>query len=166
MTAACPFCAIDPVRVFHRGEWVIGVWDAFPVPPGHALLVPERHIATWFDATAAEQSELTRAIDIARRAILERHQPDGFNIGIDIGESAGQTVFHLHVHVIPRYRGDVPDPRGGVRHVIPQRANYLQHSTDTASAVIRDAAAAYRGVLDQHAGAPQSASSRVGPRTR
>ncbi|HEY8517464.1 MAG TPA: DEAD/DEAH box helicase family protein [Candidatus Binatia bacterium] len=97
--------------------------------PGHALLVPRRHIATWFDATRDEQAELTASIEIARDAILRRlhpQVPDGFNIGINVGAAGGQTVFHLHVHVIPRFHGDVPDPRGGVRHVIPARANYLR----------------------------------------
>lgn len=85
---------------------------------------PRRHIPTWFDATPEEQQELTAAIEIARAAILARHQPDGFNIGMNLGPAAGQTVGHLHLHVIPRYAGDVPDPRGGVRWVVPQRADY------------------------------------------
>jgi diadenosine tetraphosphate (Ap4A) HIT family hydrolase len=118
----CPFCHPNPKDVFHTGTRLIGLWDRFPVAPGHALLVPKRHVATWFDATAKERSELLAAIDIARDEILTRHQPDGFNIGINIGEAAGQTIFHLHLHVIPRYRGDVEDPTGGVRHIIPSKA--------------------------------------------
>ena len=121
----CPFCNPDQEKVFYRGERVIGLWDAFPVSPGHALLVPRRHIAEWFAASPEEQAELMRAVGVARAAIETEHQPDGYNIGINIGRAAGQTVFHLHVHVIPRYEGDVPDPRGGVRHVIPAKANYL-----------------------------------------
>jgi diadenosine tetraphosphate (Ap4A) HIT family hydrolase len=88
--------------------------------------VPKRHVATWFDATEKERSELLATIDVARDEIFSRHQPDGFNIGINIGEAAGQTIHHLHLHVIPRYRGDVEDPTGGVRHVIQSKANYLQ----------------------------------------
>jgi HKD family nuclease/diadenosine tetraphosphate (Ap4A) HIT family hydrolase len=103
----------------------LGLWDAFPVSPGHALVVPRRHIATWWDATPEEQRSLLAAIAIAREEILRRYRPHGFNIGWNSGAAAGQTVFHLHVHVIPRYSGDVPDPRGGVRHVIPAKANYL-----------------------------------------
>jgi diadenosine tetraphosphate (Ap4A) HIT family hydrolase len=102
----------------------MGVWDGFPLSPGHALLVPRRHVGTWFDASPEEQRELLEAIATARGAILERHQPDGFNIGMNLGEAAGQTVPHLHLHVIPRYRGDVEDPRGGVRWVLPQKAAY------------------------------------------
>jgi superfamily II DNA or RNA helicase/HKD family nuclease len=89
------------------------------------LLVPHRHVATWFEATVEEQQELLQAIEMARDVITKTYPvPDGFNIGINVGEAAGQTVFHLHVHVIPRYKGDVPDPTGGVRAVIPGKANY------------------------------------------
>lgn len=124
----CPFCSTSKDRTFHEGPLTLALWDAFPVSPAHALLIPRRHVATWFDATPTEQSELTATIAIARDAILRRlhpQVPDGFNIGINVGAAGGQTVFHLHVHVIPRFHGDVPDPRGGVRHVIPARANYL-----------------------------------------
>lgn len=103
---------------------MIALRDGYPVSPGHLLLVPRRHVADWFEATPAEQQALTEAIGSARAAILKDHQPDGFNIGINAGEAAGQTVMHLHVHVIPRYRGDIADPRGGVRWVIPDTAAY------------------------------------------
>jgi superfamily II DNA or RNA helicase/diadenosine tetraphosphate (Ap4A) HIT family hydrolase/HKD family nuclease len=125
MPTTCPFCQPDPGRVFYENERVVGLWDAFPVSPGHALLVPKRHIAGWFDASADERQALADAIAVARDAIVRRYRPDGFNIGANVGEAAGQTVFHLHVHVIPRYLGDVPDPRGGVRYVVPAKANYL-----------------------------------------
>lgn len=121
----CPFCVPEPKQVFFTGERILGIWDAFPVSPGHALLIPKRHIAEWFDATPEEQLDLLRAVAVAKSTIEMQHRPDGYNIGINIGRSAGQTVFHLHVHIIPRYSGDVPDPRGGVRHVIPEKGNYL-----------------------------------------
>lgn len=127
-STACPFCTIGIDRVFYAGPLVIGFWDAFPVNPGHALLAPRRHIASWFDATPAERAELMEATIAAREAIARANPADGFNIGINIGAAAGQTVGHLHVHVIPRVAGDVPDPRGGVRHVIPARGNYLAPS--------------------------------------
>jgi ATP adenylyltransferase len=104
---------------------VFGLWDAYPVSPGHALLIPRRHIPTWFEATSEEHVALISAIDQAKAAIEKNHQPDGYNIGINCGAAAGQTVFHLHVHLIPRYQGDVGDPRGGVRHIIAHKANYL-----------------------------------------
>lgn len=125
MESPCPFCHPAAERVFHEGEMIVGLWDAFPVSPGHALLVPRRHVPTWWDASETEQRALIDAVQIARQEILKHYQPDGFNIGWNAGAAAGQTVFHLHVHVIPRYAGDVPDPRGGVRHVIPAKANYL-----------------------------------------
>lgn len=120
----CPFCDVDPDRVILGDEVVLALWDAFPVSDGHALIVPRRHAETWFDATREEQQSLLAAIDRVREAIEERHRPDGFNIGINVGAAGGQTVPHLHLHVIPRYEGDVEDPRGGVRWVIPERAAY------------------------------------------
>ena len=139
MTAAsCPFCTIEASRIFHAGDMVLGVWDACPVSPGHALLIPRRHIATWFDATHQERAELAETVGIARCAIERRHQPDGFNIGVNVGAAAGQTIPHLHVHVIPRYAGDVPNPRGGVRYVIPAHANYPA-SSERDAPLTRDA---------------------------
>jgi len=122
----CLFCNSPADRIFYRDDLVIGLWDGFPVSPGHALLIPKRHAATWFDATLQEQWALTAGVDVAKDLIEKQHQPDGYNIGMNCGDAAGQTIFHLHVHLIPRYRGDVSDPRGGVRHVIPAKANYLR----------------------------------------
>jgi len=127
----CPFCSPSKDRVFLRGEQVLGLWDAHPVSPGHALLVPRRHIPTWFESTTTEQVALVAAIHEAKGVIEQHYRPDGYNIGINCGAAAGQTVFHLHVHVIPRFQGDVGDPRGGVRHVISKKANYLGTSTVT-----------------------------------
>ncbi len=121
----CPFCNPGAERVFHEGELTLGIWDGFPVSPRHALVVTRRHVKDWFEASPAEQQALLEGIAIARQAILAEAEPAGFNIGVNVGEAAGQTVPHLHVHVIPRYEGDVSDPRGGVRHVIPGRGNYL-----------------------------------------
>jgi diadenosine tetraphosphate (Ap4A) HIT family hydrolase len=102
------------------------LWDAFPVSPGHLLIVPRRHIPTWFDASDEERAAILAALDRARDLVADRHHPHGYNVGWNVGKAAGQTVFfHLHVHLIPRYEGDVRDPRGGVRHVIPGKGNYL-----------------------------------------
>jgi diadenosine tetraphosphate (Ap4A) HIT family hydrolase len=126
---SCPFCSPGGnERVFHSDDLIVALWDGFPVSPGHALVVPRRHVAGWFDATPEERAALVYGLDLARAAILERYAPDGFNIGINVGEAAGQTVFHLHVHLIPRYKGDVEDPRGGVRHVVPSKARYWEES--------------------------------------
>jgi diadenosine tetraphosphate (Ap4A) HIT family hydrolase len=129
-TASCPFCSPEASRIFLETDLVLGLWDGFPVSSGHALLIPRRHVADWFQATAGEQAALTAAISEARTLIEAwaaregRPMPDGYNVGFNAGAAAGQTVFHLHVHVIPRYAGDVADARGGIRHVIPGKANY------------------------------------------
>jgi ATP adenylyltransferase len=126
MARPCPFCTPSADMTFLETEHVVGLWDRYPVSPGHALLVPRRHVADWFSATAAERSALAAATEDARREIERIHRPDGYNVGINVGEAGGQSVFHLHVHVIPRYRGDVANPRGGVRGVIPWRSDYRE----------------------------------------
>jgi len=88
------------------------------------LIVPRRHVGSFFQATATEREEMLRLADEAHRILGEKHAPDGFNLGINDGAAAGQSVPHLHLHIIPRYRGDVPDPRGGVRWILPARAKY------------------------------------------
>jgi diadenosine tetraphosphate (Ap4A) HIT family hydrolase len=123
---SCPFDDPPPERVFYEDDLVRCLWDAYPVSEGHALVITRRHVATWFDATGEEQAALVRGIEQARREIEKSQRPDGYNVGFNAGEAAGQTVFHLHVHVIPRLRGDVEDPRGGIRHVIPSKAAYLE----------------------------------------
>ena len=120
----CPFCSPDESRVFLREELVLGLWDGFPVSPGHALLIPLSHVSTWDEASLEERQALTAAIIDVQERIRQEREPDGFNIGMNIGTAAGQTVPHLHLHVIPRYRGDVADPRGGIRWVVPDRADY------------------------------------------
>lgn len=141
--ATCPFCDPPEGRRFHDGRLVVGLWDQFPVSPGHALLIPRRHVATWFDATAEERSELTAAIEAVRIAIEREHRPDGYNIGINLGEAAGQTIFHLHVHVIPRYWGQGHDALRAwyedfrQRHGVRPRAVEAFHEGYTLRAVRR-----------------------------
>jgi diadenosine tetraphosphate (Ap4A) HIT family hydrolase len=98
---------------------VLGLWNAYPVTPGHALLVTRRHVADWFAATEAEQGELMAAVAGARACIEERHRPDGYNLGLNCGEAAGQTVFHLHLHVLPRYAGVRPTSGRETSQLIP-----------------------------------------------
>lgn len=130
-SAPCLFCRPPAERVIFRGELVFGLWDAFPVSPGHALIIPRRHVATFFEASREERAALLDAVEAVRAIVEERHRPDGYNIGINNGAAAGQTIFHLHLHLIPRYAGDVADPRGGVRYVIPEKANYVRGGHDT-----------------------------------
>lgn len=120
----CPFCDPPGERVFYEDPLVLGLWDAYPVSTGHALLVTRRHVATWFDASPEEHAAVMRGVEVARAEIEKHRKPDGYNVGFNAGQAAGQTVFHLHVHVIPRFRGDVDDPRGGIRWVIPAKAAY------------------------------------------
>lgn len=100
------------------------VLDGYPVSPGHSLLIPKRHVGSFFDVTEIERTALFTLLGTAKELAEERHKPDAYNIGINDGAAAGQTVPHLHIHLIPRYEGDQVDPRGGVRWVIPQKADY------------------------------------------
>jgi diadenosine tetraphosphate (Ap4A) HIT family hydrolase len=107
-----------------ENELAVAFPDAFPLNPGHSLVVPRRHVADLFELSIPEQQAIWNLVPVVRSAIASVHQPAGYNIGVNVGPAAGQTVAHAHVHVIPRHPGDVPDPRGGVRWVIPARAAY------------------------------------------
>nr|AQQ75292.1 hypothetical protein [uncultured bacterium] len=120
----CPFCDVARDLVAWSAPRAIALWDKFPVSLGHALIVPSRHVESWADLTADEKGDITAGIDQVRALIDERYQPHAYNVGYNDGDAAGQTIKHFHVHVIPRYQGDVPDPRGGVRWVLPDRAAY------------------------------------------
>ena len=98
--------------------------DGFPVSPGHLLVISKELKPDFFALSEAERLELPSAILIAKAWVEERHDPDGFNVGMNCGEAAGQTVMHFHCHVIPRYSGDMANPRGGVRGVIPEKQGY------------------------------------------
>ena len=123
----------SPFLNAHSSEWIaandlaFAIFDRFPISKGHALVVSKRLISTWFDASDAEQAAMMSLVGEVRRSLDERlhPKPDGYNVGFNSGIAAGQTVQHVHIHVIPRYHGDVTDPTGGIRHVIPGKANYL-----------------------------------------
>lgn len=122
MTQECCFCDFaDPL---FGNELAFACLDKHPVTEGHLLILPRRHAPTWFDATDDERRAMLALLDEAKRWLDQHYAPDGYNIGINVGEAAGQTVPHLHMHLIPRYRGDTPAPRGGVRGVIPARQSY------------------------------------------
>jgi diadenosine tetraphosphate (Ap4A) HIT family hydrolase len=122
-----PFLERDPRDWVASNALAFAIRDAFPASPGHTLVVPRRLIVSWFEATAEERAAIFELVDVVRRQLdASGRPPQGYNIGINVGAVAGQTVPHLHVHVIPRYSGDVADPRGGVRHVIPGKGNYLR----------------------------------------
>ncbi|MCV2355368.1 HIT family protein [Paucibacter sp. B2R-40] len=120
----CPFCTLPSNRIEGQNEHAVWIRDGYPVSPGHSLVIPKRHIASFFDASTDEQHAFLALLESAKLAAEAEFQPDGFNIGINDGAAAGQTVPHLHIHLIPRFEGDLPDPRGGVRWVIPDKADY------------------------------------------
>lgn len=106
--------------MFFEGKFVLGLWAKYPVSKGHALLVPRRHVENWFEASADEQHALTAQINDTAEMIAEHYRPDGFNIGINCGAVAGQTVFHLHVHVLPRYKDQVLEHSEETRYLVPK----------------------------------------------
>jgi diadenosine tetraphosphate (Ap4A) HIT family hydrolase len=120
----CPFCSLSVELVIVRGRLTTTIRDTYPVSPGHTLVIPNRHVASFFEISDEEQAEVLAAVREAKLALDADLHPDGFNIGLNVGPAAGQTVMHAHVHVIPRFQGDVADPRGGVRHCIPGRGYY------------------------------------------
>ena len=122
----CPFCQIPPERIIAQNEHAFAIRDAFPVSPGHTLIIPKRHVGSFFDTTQEEKLALLALLDEAKAVIDGEYQPASYNIGINDGAAAGQTVPHLHIHLIPRYTGDVEDPRGGVRWVVAEKARYWE----------------------------------------
>ena len=121
----CPFCMLGYDReLITESATAFSIYDKFPVTPGHALIIPKRHCSNYFDLTFKEQSACILMLNFVKQLINEKLKPDGFNIGVNVNESAGQTVPHVHIHLIPRYTGDVLEPRGGVRGVIPEKKLY------------------------------------------
>lgn len=124
IASECPFCTLPSARIVHANDLAVVIRDAFPVSRGHTLVLPRRHVGSFFELDSAERNAVFELLDVARGALHETLHPDGYNVGINDGPAAGQTVPHLHVHLIPRYMGDQVDPRGGVRWIFPERADY------------------------------------------
>ena len=119
-----PFYPIEPDRVILEGANCLAFFDRYPVSEGHALVIPHRPVLSLYELDEKMQAELWDTVRRVRAILDERFHPAGFNIGVNDGHAAGQTIPHAHIHVIPRYAGDVPDPRGGIRWVIPEKARY------------------------------------------
>ena len=120
-TAACELCT--PVDVLLENEFSYVRLDSHSLSRGHVLVIPRRHVASFFDMTTAEQSAVLGLLTEAQRLIQRDYSPDGYNIGVNVGKAGGQSRMHVHVHLIPRYAGDVADPRGGIRCVLAQSAH-------------------------------------------
>jgi diadenosine tetraphosphate (Ap4A) HIT family hydrolase len=121
----CVFCEqFDKSRIVYEDSTWIAVYDNYPVSKGHTLLIPKRHCETFFDLNDFETGILSHIINVIKLILDEKFKPDGYNIGCNCGEAAGQTVMHCHIHIIPRYNGDMENPRGGVRGVIPSMQKY------------------------------------------
>ncbi|QWE25978.1 HIT family protein [Polynucleobacter sp. AP-Ainpum-60-G11] len=126
MSKPCPFCTLPAERIIDSNEFGVTIRDGYPVSQGHTLVIPKRHIGSWFEIKSDEQLALLDLLARAKTVLQDEFNPDGYNIGINDGASAGQTVPHLHMHLIPRYIGDLQDPRGGVRWIIPEKAKYWE----------------------------------------
>jgi len=119
----CPFCNLEREKII-ESELSYAIYDGYPVNEGHALIIPKRHTANYFDLSLAEQNDCILLLNRVKGIVQEKYNPAGFNVGININEAAGQTLPHVHIHLIPRYEGDVEEPRGGVRGVVPGKRNY------------------------------------------
>jgi diadenosine tetraphosphate (Ap4A) HIT family hydrolase len=120
----CPFCVLPRERILLENNLALAILDGFPISPGHALILPRRHTQSFFEVTDQERVSMLALLQRTKDLLDAKYHPDGYNIGINDGAAAGQTVPHLHVHLIPRYQGDVSDPRGGVRWIFPELADY------------------------------------------
>jgi len=119
---SCPFC--DPYVELFGNEFAYVKMDEFPVSPGHVLIIPRRHVQSWFNLTREEHAAATILLALTKEYLDSHYSPDGYNVGVNCGEAAGQTIPHAHLHVIPRYTNDVPNPRGGIRAVIQAKQDY------------------------------------------
>jgi diadenosine tetraphosphate (Ap4A) HIT family hydrolase len=119
----CVFCD-SVLEVVEQSEYSIALYDKFPVSQGHTLIIPKNHYKTYFDLPVEVRNDMLVLLDAMKQKLDKELKPSGYNIGINSGASAGQTVFHCHIHLIPRYNGDMDNPDGGVRGVIPEKQKY------------------------------------------
>ena len=120
----CIFCQVPKDEIVVESDLCLAFYDRYPVSPGHMLIIPKRHVASYFELTEDEVNAMQTMLFEMKEVVQELYKPDGFNIGVNVGEAAGQSIFLVHMHLIPRYTGDVEYPRGGVRGVIPEKQNY------------------------------------------
>ncbi|MCF8334889.1 MAG: HIT domain-containing protein [Bacteroidales bacterium] len=124
-TPSCLFCnPKSQLKFITESATAYAVYDGLPVSNGHALVIPKKHIPNYFDLSINQQQSIWIVVNRVKEILEERYKPEGFNVGFNVNEPAGQTIFHAHIHVIPRYSGDMDNPKGGVRHVIPEKGKY------------------------------------------
>ena len=124
-TTNCPFCnKANGREIIAETKDCIAIYDAYPVNKGHALIIPNKHCSNYFDLTTEEQLNCFLLVNEVKKILDQQFAPEGYNIGINVNEVAGQTIEHVHIHLIPRYKGDVDEPRGGVRGVIGVKQKY------------------------------------------
>ncbi|MCH7414566.1 HIT domain-containing protein [Belliella sp. R4-6] len=122
----CPFCSLgNEIELITESATAFAVFDKFPISKGHALIIIKRHCSNYFDLTFKEESACIFMLNFVKEVIQKKYEPNGYNVGINVEKSAGQTVDHVHIHLIPRYDGDVEDPTGGIRNIFPLLGNYL-----------------------------------------
>jgi diadenosine tetraphosphate (Ap4A) HIT family hydrolase len=127
----CPFCSPSTnSTLVTESAQAYALSDKYPVTDGHTLVLPKRHVNNYFELSEREQTACQIMVNRVQSRLQDKHAPDGFNVGLNVGTDAGQTVPHAHIHVIPRYAGDVDDPTGGVRNVIPEKGNYLSGAVE------------------------------------
>ena len=128
MTSNCVFCRMlsNDIRkeILMQNDLAVVIRDTFPVSDGHSLIIPRRHVSSFFDTSPEERTALMELLDLTKKDLDWQFSPDDYNVGINDGPLAGQSVPHLHIHIIPRYQGDKDDPRGGVRWITPEKAKY------------------------------------------
>ena len=154
----CPFCRLSRrVEIICETATCVAFYDGYPVSPGHALIIPKRHVASYFDLTNHEREAMNVMLQYVKQKVDDRYHPDGYNIGINVNEAAGQSVFHVHMHLIPRYKGDVENPKGGVRGVIPDKQKYSvtqeSETVDVSTIIKRDKSYTLDEKRDKHGNA-------------
>lgn len=121
---SCPFCNINQDQIIKKNKFAFAIYDKYPVNSGHLLIISKKHIRDYFTASTEVKEAIFELMEECKTYLDEKYKPDGYNIGLNCGKEAGQTIMHLHLHLIPRYKGDIEDPTGGVRGVIPKERVY------------------------------------------
>lgn len=121
---SCIFCEYDKEEYIAENDLCFAIFDKFPVNEGHTLIIPKRHFQNYFDATKEEIAAMYDLSQEVKKIIDDKYRPDGYNVGVNVNHEGGQTIMHLHMHIIPRYKGDIEDPRGGIRRIKRQLVFY------------------------------------------